>query len=366
MRIIVVSIMGTVRKNKIGGWFDGHWHARDGKQSHKETVKHSLELTNIAGGTGLIAIGNTDPPLTTEERCVEYLALANDVEVHMRFYVLPCLTSDTEQVKRMVDASRRVPGIAGLKMFWDDSTGNLGIKNKDDQYKVIETLVQEGYNGVLVGHNENCKVSFNDRFDRVHPKTWSTICRPEISEISSFAAAVEMLTEQGFHGKYHVAHVSTLPVVDFIANYQGPLRLSCGATPHHLFLNDHYLQKSDGVWYKCNPPLRSPQTQNGLQNRLIDGRIPIIESDHAPHTEEDKMKDLPASGIISAPIWPYMICHLKELGMETERIRAATFGNVVRLFGLENRIQCEEREVQWGILDQMRAAYPHDPFKMIF
>ena len=248
-----------------------------------------------------------------------------------------------------------------MKAYLGRSTGSLSIIHWADQYRVMDTLASEGYDGVLVGHFEKESLMNDRAYDPEKPITWSTKARPEIAEISSFADGIQIAEDVKFPGKIHVAHVSTLPVIDFISNYTGNLKISCGVTPHHLFFDNTYLEGEDGAWFKCNPPLRSQETQSSLLIRLLDGRIPIIESDHAPHTEQDKSQLVPASGIISGPIWPYLERELlKELS--SDRVQEVVASNAINLYDLQNQIEIKERKVDYSLLDKVRKEYPHDPF----
>ncbi|MBI2666035.1 hypothetical protein HYX13_00320 [Candidatus Woesearchaeota archaeon] len=353
-------------------WADFHWHARDWAESHKETVKRSLELAYASGGLAIGVMPNTTPPLTTLEFCQEYLKLADGVtvlgekqKILVQMYVHLALTSDLEQVKRAIEATRKEPGICGMKAYWGHSTGNLGILQEEIQSKVFSTLTQEGYEGVLVNHCEDDTLLSDTLYNSQEPKTWSTHCRPEKAEIASFIKTISLAEQAGFQGKFHVAHVSTLQVVDFINNYTGKLRISCGVTPHHFLLDNSYLERPDGAWYKCNPPLRSKETQQRLLERLMQGKIPIIESDHAPHTAKDKTQAIPASGIASGLVWPELRFYLRGLGMSREQIKAVTFDNAVALYGLQDKIIYEERKDRKE-LETVREKYPHQPFGEFF
>lgn len=368
-------------------WADFHCHTRDGKQSHKDTVKHFLEVAYAGGGIAVGAMSNPDPPLLTLDGCREYLALARDAAIPVQFYVHIGLTADVEQVKRAVEASRKEPGICGAKVFLAPSTGDriLSVAHPDDQYAVLETLTQEGYAGVLVVHCEKESEMNDDAYNPKKPKTWSTKCRPEKAEVRSFGDLVGAARSAGFQGTIHVAHVSTVDVVDYVYNHRGDdkLKLSCGITPHHAFLSNEYMKGKDGAWYKCNPPLRSPKTQKALLEKLVHGYIPIIESDHAPHSCEDKIgkrftgkkhgkakqqKLLPASGVASGTIWPYLYQALLNQGMSRENVHAVMRDNVIALYGLEDRIphQSRRRDVDWDALEKLRLSYPHDPFRKLF
>lgn len=345
-------------------WFDIHWHARDEEQSAKETIARSLQLAEAGGATAIAAMPNTTRPLTTLERCREYLEIADTLRSPVLFYVHIGLTPNLEQVKQAADAYRREPHIIGMKAYFGKSTGNLGIIHQEEQYKILETLAQEGYEGVLISHCEKESEMNDTAYDPMNPISWSTLCRPEEAEIFSVKDILRMAEEVHFRGKVHVAHVSTIEIVDLICHYQGPLQLSCGVTPHHVLLNNSSLRGENAAWYKCNPPLRSPKTQQALLDGLLQGKIPLIESDHAPHYLDDKMKSLPASGIANGWAWPYLIRHLQEREMPSEMIQDVTFSNAVQLYGLD--IGPRKAEVNWKTLASLRKTYPFDAFQEIF
>lgn len=344
-------------------WVDFHWHARDFEQSHKETVSHSLQLAEAAGLDAIAAMPNTATPLISMRQCQQYLALARAVRSPVHFFVHIGVTANPQQIREAVKACQEEPGIIGMKVYWGKSTGNLGVVHPAEQLLVLKTLAECNYKGVLAMHCEKESEMHDQDYQPSHPVTWSTVCRPEKAEIMSVREIISMAESVQFPGKLHVAHVSTLPVVDFIATYQGPLKLSCGVTPHHVMFNYATLDGKKGAWYKCNPPLRSEETRLGLLQRLITGKIPIIESDHAPHTEEDKAHPLPASGITNGFIWPQYIAWLRKKGMKEDQIMKAAFWNAVKLYGLP--LQPRQREIHWQQLEKLKQFYPLDVFKTV-
>lgn len=343
-------------------WVDMHWHARDFGHNHKDTVLHALEVAYAAGLDAIGAMPNTVPPLVDLESCQAYLGLAKDSKVPTRFYTHIGLTTDLEQVKRAVAATREDSRICGIKTFFGRSTGPLSVIEEDAQRAVWKTVATEGYDGVMVGHFEEEGLMCDTAYQIHKPGSWNRDARPEIAEITSFGKQYQFAQEAGFKGIMHVAHISTLPVVDYIVSsrersdlHREHFTLSCGVTPHHLFLNEDDLER-EGAWLKCNPPLRACRTQEGLLARVMDGRIPIIESDHAPHTGHDKAHVMsPASGVMAGPMWPYIIRKMRKSGMSEERIHAAAFQNAVDTYGLH--IEPIEREIDWQLLEKVCAPY---------
>ena len=345
-------------------WVDFHWHARDfERQRYKETVEHSLAVAEAAGLDAIGVMPNTDPALTSFELCQAYLSLVPK-NSSVKVFVHVGLTPDLEQVKRAVEAIRLDDRIFGMKAYWGRSTGDLSIVEEDAQFRVMSALAREGYDGVLVGHFEDERIMRDNLYDPKKPVTWSTLCRPEDAEISSFLKILKMAESVNFQGALHVAHVSTAFVVDYVADYKGPVKLSCGVTPHHVFFNNSKLEGPNGGYFKCNPPLRDEQTRKGLEARLVNGRIPIIESDHAPHSHDDKHPPegkVPASGLVVGTAWPYVINGLRSLGMSESAIHSAAFQNAVRLYGLEGRVEPVNKP-DFDRLKELQGFYPFDPF----
>lgn len=343
--------------------FDLHWHGRDLKQSHKETLQRSMQVAEAVGIRRLAYMPNTDPPLTTLDGCLEYLKISDSSNTQVETFVNIGLTPDLVQVKRAVEATNKSHRIRAMKWYMGKSVGDLSVIHKDQQRSVIETLAKEGYDKVLMSHCEKEALMDDQKYNPKDPQTWSTICRPEEAEIESFKDLIELAEAAKFKGTLHVCHVSTAYVVDFINNYQGTLKLSCGITPHHFIYSDAALNCPAGAWYKCNPPLRSEGTREQLENRLLHGRIPLIESDHAPHTADDKKGDKPASGIACGTAWPSVIQYLENRGMSPENIRAAVWENASKLFGLPT--EASEVKVDFDKLKKLQATYPFDHFDIL-
>jgi dihydroorotase len=342
--------------------FDLHWHGRDEEEAAKDTLERSLAVAEASGLIGLVWMPNPKRGLITLERCREYLALGDRAKSKVRSYVNAGITPDLEQVKRIIDAWRIEPRIIGLKEYLELSTNELSVLKSDQKRATIATMASEGYTGVLIIHSGCQDDNSDNQYDPKNPKTWSTMCRPEVSEAHGFDEFIGFAEEANFKGTIHVAHVSTTYVVDRILSYKGPLRLSCGVTPHHAFLSNEYLARPDGVLFKCNPPLRDEETRKGLEDRLVDGRIKIIESDHAPHTLADKQGTKPASGLPIGLAWPETLGAMIRRGMLPAQIRAAVCDNAVNLFGgkLKDLEIPDSAYVDMEKLAKLRAAYPYD------
>tara|TARA_Y100000310_G_scaffold324914_1_gene387524 strand:- start:33396 stop:34454 length:1059 start_codon:yes stop_codon:yes gene_type:complete len=348
--------------------FDPHWHARDFQsQRHKETIAHSLEVAYACGLDAIAAMPNTNPPLTTHALVKEYLSIADQAKSPVEFFVHGGLTSDPEQIKGIVEAWQTEKNLIGLKAYWGRSTGDLSIVELHEQYKTIQTLAREGYDGVLVSHCEKESLMNDKAYDKLNPRTWSTHARPEEAEVESFKDILRIARDVKFQGTIHVAHVSTTRVVDLIHSYSRinpDIKLSCGITPHHLLMNYRMLDGPHGRWYKCNPPLRSPETVSGMQERLLENKITNIESDHAPHTEEDKSQEIPASGLGNATFWGWQKYHLRELGCSPKQVEDLTSNNAKTLYEKKTEhLFFTNREPDFKKIKELQGFYHYDPMQ---
>lgn len=90
-------------------YFDAHVHLRDFRQSHKETIKHGLEVARDSGVVAVLDMPNTDPPVTTRDIALARIRRAENADVPEVFYgVYIGLTADPEQVKSAVAATREI------------------------------------------------------------------------------------------------------------------------------------------------------------------------------------------------------------------------------------------------------------------
>ena len=136
-------------------YIDPHVHLRDFNQSHKETVRHGLEVARDSGVVAVFDMPNTDPPIITQEDVIQRLGVAKKAGIPEVFYgVYIGLTADCEQVKRAVHIINHFQQVIGMKLYAGHSVGNLGVIRLDEQARIYEVLDQEGFTGFLAVHCE--------------------------------------------------------------------------------------------------------------------------------------------------------------------------------------------------------------------
>jgi len=338
-------------------FIDPHVHLRDFNQKHKETIKHGLEVAYNSGLDAVFDMPNTSPMITTREVVLDRLKLAKDANVPNVLYGLYIgLTTDPEQVKSAVDIYREFPQqVIGMKLYAGHSVGNMGVVRIEDQQMIYETLAKQGYDGVLAVHAEKEELMESKFWNPANPITHCH-ARPESAEILSVVDQIALAVNNKFSGKLHIAHISSPTAVEYIdtAKSQG-LDISCGVCPHHFIYDWKQMDNHDGILWKMNPPLRSENSRNGMLELLREGKIDWIETDHAPHSLEEKTKEPFMSGIPGIAWWPVFAEYLRQNNFSDNLIEKLTFSNAAKRYGLE--LSPSKRK----IVDR-RSDYPFNPY----
>jgi len=346
---------------------DCHVHCRDWDEDYKETIAHALAVAENSKISGIFDMPNTNPPVISRDTVRLRLREANKLYSRVFYGLYVGLTPNLDQIKESVECVRDYfpkkgdrAGVIGLKMFAGKSVGNLGIINEEEQRGVFDSLSDLGYNGILVVHCEKESEMHSELWDYKNPITHS-YTRPERSEIESIRNIVDFAIDSEYLGKLHIAHVSTSESVELVKQYKRLLNISCGATPHHLLLDNSLMQNGDGILYKVNPPLRDPETRQGLFKCFLNGDIDVLESDHAPHTLSDKTKKH-MSGIPWLACWPEVFEILKQKGADSSLIEKMSHDNINTIFGTDiNKIEFKGKIIE----GDYRDSYAFNPLKYL-
>ena len=336
---------------------DPHVHFRDWNQKSKETVLHGMTVGAKAGFDVFFDMPNCNPPLTDRQTIEKRIQLGQTSEEELRkqgfdvhYHIYCGITENKDQIREVVQAYNDLfPRICGMKMFASQSTGNMGIIEEEKQRAIYRTLAEENYTGVIAVHCE--KESLFKPEEKSHSRR-----RPPESEEASVEDQIRFAEEAGFKGTLHIAHISTEGALEAVreARERNIIRITCGATPHHILLN--CTKETDIV--KMNPPLRDEENRLAIWNALFDGTINWIESDHAPHTLEDKKNG--ASGLPGFEGMLITISKLREAGMSEQKLNELLCTNALKTFGIK-----EKSKPIPIITDQMiREAHSAYPFSI--
>lgn len=340
-------------------FIDPHVHCRDGEQSYKESIAHALSVAEKAGMTAIFDMPNVNPPTTNRELAVQRIDIAKKAQSSVFYGIHIGLSSNSDQIREAVKTFNEFKEVIGLKMFAGHSVGKIGVIDEDEQQKIYQILTEENYIGVLAVHCEKESLLKPELWDSNKPITHA-YARPPKAEVESVKDQIKFAKEARFRGNLHIAHTSVPETVHLVNDekQKGELRITCGITPHHLLLDYTALEKPEiGCIMKMNPPLREPGMNVELQKLLKNGLIDWIETDHAPHTFEEKTKEPFMSGISGIQKYPKFVQLLRKNGFSEQQIEDLTFNNIITAFGVDlTKRQCVPQE-------NLEAEYSYDPYR---
>jgi dihydroorotase len=346
-------------KHVLPGAIDVHVHFREPGGLQKETWKTGSRSAAAGGVTTVVDQPNTDPPTVDGGSFDAKAAIA--AEDSLVDYGINGGVTAAWRPEELFDR----PLFALGEVFLADSTGEMGIEM--DRFE--DALDRATAAGVPVTvHAEDA-----DRFDpdalsgdlggvgrRARSERWSAFRTP-----AAEAAAVERAVAAGedVESRVHIAHTSTPEGIDATAGTGA----TCEVTPHHLFCSTDDCDRL-GTFGRMNPPLRDPDRRAAVFDRLRDGRVDVVATDHAPHTAAEKDRTLTEapSGVPGVEtMLPLLLAAVRRDELTLERVRDVTARNPASIFGLEHKGAIEAgRDADLVVVDledpsDIRAAALH-------
>jgi len=297
---------------------DPHVHCRDGRESHKMTIRRVSEMAKEQGIIAICDMPNTKPPILYEPDVIDRLTLAEKTQPMAEYYLYVGLTTQEEQIRGAVQIVRKYPKVVGLKLYTVKSRG-LGVPAEKDQRKIYRILAEEGYLGVLAVHCEKEKLFQRGLFYH-HDSRKHNLVRPEEAEIESLEDQIMFAIEERFAGTLYICHITLPESAKLIWQAKKYLSIFSEVTPHHLLWS---FEDSSNL---VNPPLRSREAVRGLLRALNEGIVDCLGTDFAPNP-----KHLP--GIASYQLYGQALDFLWEQGITEERINDLTYWNIKKVFG---------------------------------
>jgi dihydroorotase len=320
------TVIDATGKWLFPGMIDVHVHFREPGFPEKETWATGSRAAAAGGVTTVVDQPNTDPPTIDGARFDQKaeLAAASLVDWGINGGVTP-----DWHPENLFDR----PLFALGEVFLADSTGDMGIGGS-----LFESALDQADQAAVVTtvHAENADYFDQEATDRDDPAAWSAY-RPAEAEVVAIAQAVKAASE--VDADLHIAHTSTPEGIDQAAAAGATTEV----TPHHLFLSTED-SEALGTFGRMNPPLRDEERRLAVYDRVADGTVDVIATDHAPHTREQKDTDIWAApsgvpGVETA--LPLLLGEVLEGRLDRERVRDLTAQNPARIFDLPQKGRIE-------------------------
>ena len=261
------------------GFIDLHCHLRQPGFEEKETIASGSRAAARGGFTTVCCMPNTSPPLDNQST-IDYVKLVASSEGIVRVLPIGCVTSERKG-KELVDMEEMAE--AGVVGFSDDGSP---VATSRLMRRALDYSFSSGL--PIIDHCEDTTLSKGGLMNE--GALSNRLGLPGIpAAAEEIIVARDLLLAQLTGGWLHIAHVSSEGSVELIrrAKEKG-IRVTAEVTPHHLTLTEEKIIGYDAS-AKVNPPLRTRRDIKALLEGLKENVIDIIATDHAPHTEADKL-----------------------------------------------------------------------------
>lgn len=279
----IEEIMGE-GKHLLPGVIDDQVHFREPGLTHKATI-YSESKAAVAGGvTSFMEMPNTIPNALTTGLLEDKYQIASQTSLANYSFFMGVSNTNAEEVLKV---NKLKENICGVKIFLGSSTGNMLV----DNYATLEKIFRES--GLLIAtHCEDEKI-IKENYTRLKNEKGTLspsdhpLVRDENACYESSLAVIQIAKK--YNTRLHILHISTEKEIQLFGNMQ-PLRdkrITAEVCVHHLhFTSDDYERL--GYKIKCNPAIKAPGNKEALWKALLDDRLDVIATDHAPHLLSEK------------------------------------------------------------------------------
>lgn len=265
----------------LPGVIDDQVHFREPGLTHKACIATEAMAAVAGGVTTFMEMPNTSPPALTQKLLDDKYEIAAKTSVANYSFFMGVSNENAEEVLK---TNSRKHEVCGIKVFMGSSTGNMLV----DNYITLNRLFSEA-EVLIATHCEDERIIAENK--KKYPNPTDASFHPLIRDVdacfeSSFAA-IQLAMRH--NTRLHILHISTAKELQLFGNMM-PLaekRITSEVCVHHLhFTADDYARLGNLI--KCNPAIKAPEHKEALWQALLDDRLDIIATDHAPHTWEEK------------------------------------------------------------------------------
>ncbi len=309
-------------KRLLPGMVDVHVHLRQPGFPHKETWATGTRSAAAGGVTTVVDQPNTDPPTVDGpafDGKAEFAAAA------LVDYGINGGVVDSWEPSTLFDR----PLFALGEVFLADSTGDMGVDTPLFSRALDRARTEEV---PVTVHAEDASLFNESAREREDADAWSAY-RTAHAEIAAVERACRVARER--ETAVHIAHASTPEGID-AASEAG---MTTEVTPHHMFRSRGDLDDL-GTFGRMNPPLRREKRRQRVFDRVADGTVDMVATDHAPHTRAEKdatIWEAPSGvpGVETA--LPLLLAEARASRIEYERVRDLTAANPADVFGVAGK-----------------------------
>jgi dihydroorotase len=319
----------------IPGLIDDQVHFREPGLTHKATIESESKAAIAGGITSFIEMPNTIPQVTTQELLEQKFDIAAKSSYANYSFMFGGTNNNLDELLKTNPSN-----VAGIKLFLGSSTGDMLVDDKEVLEKIFsstkmliavhcedEATIKNNLKSYLKEYGDDIPIE-------MHPKI-----RSEEACYLSSSSAIELAKKTG--ARLHVFHLSTAKETELFSN-KIPLeekQITAEVCIHHLWFDDNDY-KTKGAYIKWNPAVKTAKDKDGLWKALLEDKIDVIATDHAPHTKEEKERvytKAPSGGPLVQHALPALLKAHNQGKISIEKIVEKMCHNPAKIFKINKR-----------------------------
>ncbi len=290
--LAAARVIDAAGQHLLPGLIDDQVHFREPGLTHKATIATEARAAVAGGTTTFMEMPNTVPNALTQQLLEDKYQIAAETSLANYSFYMGASNDNYDAVMR-TDPQR----VCGIKIFMGSSTGNMLV----DAPQVLEKLFSDAPCLIATHCEDEPTVRqrmefFREKYGDDVPYDIHAIVRNEDACLKSSGFAVELATKKGT--RLHILHISTgeeTGLFDIGHRVEGRIMLADGtpklitaeACVHHLWFDAEDYRRW-GTKIKCNPAIKAEPNKQQILKALLDDRIDVVATDHAPHTAAEK------------------------------------------------------------------------------
>ncbi len=341
----------------IPGVIDDQVHFREPGLTHKGDIASESKAAVAGGITSYIEQPNTVPNAVTQELLEEKYQIASKTSYANYSFMMGGTNDNLEEILKT-----NPKNVAGLKLFLGSSTGDMLVDSSASLEKIFSNTKL-----LIAVHSEDETIVKNNlaKYKEIYGDDIPVTKHPEIRSVAAcYESTVRVIALAKKTGaRLHVFHISTAKELDLFTNKM-PLekkQITAEVCIHHLWFTDADYE-TKGSLIKWNPAVKSQEDKDALWKALLDDRIDVIATDHAPHTLEEKSNPYttcPSGGPLVQHALVAMMEAYNKGKISMEKIVEKMCHNPAKIFKIENRGFIKE-----GYFADLVLVNPHMPWSV--
>ncbi|UZR95579.1 dihydroorotase [Chondrinema litorale] len=277
------KVIDAAGKYLLPGLIDDQVHFREPGLTHKAEIYTEARAAVAGGVTSFMEMPNTVPNTVTIDLLEDKYKIASQKALANYSFFMGATNDNLEELKKVNREE-----VCGIKIFMGSSTGNMLV----DDEAVLENIFSST-DMLIATHCEKDpmvkanEAIYKEKYGEDVPVKFHPLIRSEEACYASSSQAVALAKKHG--ARLHILHISTAKELELFENKTQlkDKKITAEACIHHLWFSDADYEKK-GTLIKWNPAVKTASDRDAIFKAVLDGKIDVIATDHAPHTKEEK------------------------------------------------------------------------------